>query len=126
MEVNLEKTEYIIFNNNEEVEHYPFTYNNTPIIPSQDGQFKYLGIILDHNTIYEPKLTKNKQAAAQATHKIHTFANTTNLTQGSLYLNLYKIMIRSKLWYGLEFWAPPLIPNTITLKPLGILNEMEQ
>ena len=58
--VNLEKTEYIIFNNTSEVEHYPFTYDQTPILAAPNGQFKYLGLTLDHQHIFEAKLTKNK------------------------------------------------------------------
>ena len=81
---------------------------------------------MDHKTIYAADLKKNKSAAAHAAHKMHNFAKATNLTGGDLYLNMFKIMVRSKLWYGLEVWSPPILPTTITLKPLGILHEFEQ
>ena len=56
---------------------------------------------------------------------MHNFAHATNLTGGDLYLNMFKIMVRSKLWYGLEVWSPPILPTIITMKPLGILYELE-
>ncbi len=80
---------------------------------------------MDHNTILATDLKKNKQAAAMSASTMYNFAQSTNLTGGDLYLNLFKIMVRSKLWYGLEVWAPSILPDNITLKPLGILHEFE-
>lgn len=102
LNVNISKTNVVIFNKSGRLLKHPIFYNNTPITVST--KYKYLGIIISNNGNFSQCKTDLYKKSMKACFKLQNCLSSSSPSIDT-YLHLYDHTIKPILTHGSEIWG---------------------
>ena len=115
LKINIDKTEFIVFNVKKRKELVPkLAMNNIEIQPKTEA--KYLGKILDHNLNHSKHIQSIKRKAYGVIGMLHCLIGRRSKLRVKNKLILYKAIVRPIIMYAAPVWSNTCKTNVNTLQ----------
>lgn len=121
LEVNLDKTKVLTFNNKGTLTQKEYKYGTDKI--QQTDKYTYLGIDLDQTGTFKQAITTLQNKGLKALYKIQQL--TDNNTNINTLLNIFDHTIKPILTYGSEVWGVSLIKHKNINNKDSIIRDIE-